>query len=229
MIQEFVREMNAEERAWVQRAMRPQPAGTRQSIITPEVWGLAVVWALTLVIIALTGGRNIGGFVFATAVGAGIVGYKLVAEARARARADAERRKNLEAFETRRSNALARVLEDGRVTVKRVHAVAVVEIEPIEDEGYGYVFDLGDGRVLFIKGDHFFPEDEEAAWPNTDFEIVRAAADGRILDVHCHGTELPPLRVIPGHAVDAQKGWDEREEVLHMSMDEVVRSVLRNP
>jgi hypothetical protein len=225
MIQEFVREMSAEERAWVQRAMRPHPAGTRQSIITPEVWGIAVVWALTLVVVAFMGGGNIGGFVFATAVGAAIVGRKLVAAARA----NAERHKNLEAFATRRSSALARVLEDGRVTVKRVRAVAVVEIEPIEDEGTGYVFDLGDGRVLFIKGSYYFPEDDEAPWPNTDFEIVRAAADGMILDVHCHGTELLPLRVVPGKDVDPQKGWDEREEVLHMSVDEAVRSVLRAP
>ncbi|HEU0300708.1 MAG TPA: hypothetical protein VFR37_14660 [Longimicrobium sp.] len=229
MIQEFVREMNAEERAWLQRAMQPQTREVGRSIVTSEVWGIAVVWILTLVVAALMSRGNIGGFVIATAVGAAIVGYKLVAEARARARADAERHKNLEAFATRRSSALARALEDGRVTVKRVHAVAVVEIEPIEDEGYGYVFDLGDGRVLFIKGDHYFPEDEDAAWPNTNFEIVRVAADGMILNIYCHGTELPPLRVIRRGEVDPGTGWDEREEVLHMSMDEAVRTVLRNP
>jgi hypothetical protein len=121
------------------------------------------------------------------------------------------------------------MLQDGRVVVKRVHAVAVVEIEPLEDEGTGYVFDLGDGRGLFLKGDDYFPADEDAVWPSTEFEIVRAAADGRVLDVHCHGAALPPLRVIPGDDVDPQKGWDAREEVLHMSVDEAVRTVLRNP
>lgn len=91
------------------------------------------------------------------------------------------------------------------------------------------MFDLGDGRVLFLKGPCYFPSDEDAPWPSTDFEIVRAAADGTMLGLHCHGTALPPLRVVPGDDVDPQKGWDEREEVLHMSVDDAVRSVLRNP
>jgi hypothetical protein len=224
MIQEFVREMSAEERASLQSAMRPQPAGVWQSDSSRETWGLAAVWIITLVAVALMGGANKGGFAAGAAVGALWVGYRVVAAAVAKAR----RRKFQEGYAAHRSHELARVLEDGRVTVKRVRAVAVVEIEPLEDEGTGYVFDLGDGRVLFLKGDDCFPADE-ASWPNTDFEIVRAAADGRILDVHCHGTALPPLRVVPGDDVDPRKGWDAREEVLHMSVDEAVRTVLRTP
>ncbi len=225
MIQEFVREMNAEERAWVQRAMQPQWPSTRQSLITSEMWGPVVVVVLTFVVLALAG-ANRGGLAVAATAFAIVGGYKFVAARRRAAREEAIRHKNLEAFQARRFSKLARALEDGRVTVKRVHAVAVVEIEPIEDEGTGYVFDLGDGRVLFIKGTDYFPEDEEASWPNTDFEIVRTVAAGQLLDVYCHGTALPPMRVIPGNQVDPEKGWDEREEVLQMSMDDALRTVL---
>jgi len=222
MIQDYTREMTAEERASLQNALRPQPPGVWQSRgDARETWGLAAVWILTLVVIASFGRVNPGGLAAGIAVGAILIGRRLVAATRGKAKH--------QTFQTehaaRRAREVARVLEDGRVTVRRVRAVAVVEIEPLEDEGTGYVFDLGDGRVLFIKGE-YFRADGEAPWPNTEFEIVRTIADGEILDVHCHGTALPPLRVIPGDDVDPQAGWDEREEVLHMSVDEAVRTVL---
>lgn len=224
MIQESVREMNAEERAWLQSAMRPQPAAIGQSDRAWETWGLAAVWILTLVVIAGMGGTNAGGLAVAAAAGALFFGYQIAAEAVRKAR----RREFRDAHTTRMSRELARALEDGRVMVKRVRAVAVVEIEPLEDEGTGYVFDLGDGRVLFLKGDDYVPAEEGAPWPNTDFEIVRTADGSLILDLYCHGTSLPPLRVVRRDDVDPETGWDEREEVLEMSLDEAVRTVLRD-
>jgi hypothetical protein len=224
MIQEAVRALSADERAWLQSAMRPQPTGTWQSDESRETWGLAAVWILTLVVVAWFGRMNIGGIVAAVLVGAILVGRRLVA---ARVR-KARRGKFNQEHTARRSREIALVLQDGRVTVRRVCAVAVVEIEPLEDEGTGYVFDLGDGRVLFFKGDACLPTDAEAPWPSTEFEIVRTAADGELLDVYCHGTALPPLRVVPSGDVDPERGWDEREEVLHMSMDEAVRTILRD-
>jgi len=225
MIEEFVREMSAEERASLQRAMRPRPAGVRHSDDARETWVLVVVWILVLVVIALAGGRSVAGFVAALAAGGVLVGHRLVKAAVKKAR----RRKFFERYDAHRSREIARVLEDGRVTVRRVHAVAVVEIEPLEDEGTGYVFDLGDGRVLFFKADFFLVDGDEPPWPNTDFEIVRAAANGELLDVRCHGTALPPLRVVHHDDVDPEKGWDAREEVLQVSVDEAVRTVLRDP
>ncbi|HUR06336.1 MAG TPA: hypothetical protein VM347_27565, partial [Nonomuraea sp.] len=87
----------------------------------------------------------------------------------------------------------------------------------------------GDGRVLFLKGQDYRPTEEDDRWPNTDFELVRTVAEGRFMSLICHGSTLPPLRVVPGDDVDPQKGWDEREEVLEMSMDEAVRTVLSIP
>lgn len=228
MIQEYVREMTTDERASLQGAMRPEPARARRPTlrsIEPETWGLALVAVLTLAVIALAGGSR-GGLAIAAAAGVLVGGYQLAAAARRNAR----RREFGEAYAARRHRELVRVLEDGRATVKRVRAVAVVEIEPFEDEGPGYVFDLGDGRVLFVKGQDFsLPDDEDSPWPNTDFEIVRAATDGTMLGLRCHGTALRPLRVVPAADVDPQKGWDEREEVLQMSVDEAVRTVLLKP
>jgi hypothetical protein len=139
-------------------------------------------------------------------------------------------REYADAYLAKRQRELARVLEDGRVTVKRVPAVAVVELEPMEDEGSGYLFDLGDGRVLFLKGQEYMPTgDDDPPWPNTEFEIVRATLDNTFIDLHCHGDALPPLRVIPGDDCDPESAWHEREEVLDITLDEAVKTVLRQP
>ena len=47
-----------------------------------------------------------------------------------------------------------------------------------------------------------------------------------MLGLRCQGALLRPMRVIPASMVDPQKGWEEREDVLQMSVDQAVRSVL---
>ena len=217
--------MSAAERAELQLAMRSQPPRRRQPLIPSETWGLALVATLTLAIIALSGG-NRGGLAIAGAAVVLVVGYQIVAAAIRNART----RSYGDAHTARRHRDLARVLEDGRVTVKRVRPVAVVELEPMEDEGSGYLFDLGDGRVLFLKGSDYRPlSDDDPPWPNADFEIVRAALDDTFLDLRCHGDPLPPIRVIPGDECDPETAWAEREEVLDMTLEEAVKTVLRKP
>lgn len=230
MIQESVRELTADERAWLQSSTRlPVAYSGRQRLVGAEAWGVV---AGVLFAIVMGAGKTRAGLVIALAAG-GLIGGWLVA---ARAVHNIRNRKSnaaiqasREAHAARMERDLARVLEDGRAAVTRVRATAVVEIEPLEDEGTGYVFDVGEGRVLFIKGPDYFPSDDGVPWPNTDFEIVRAAADSRLLDVHCHGAALAPLRVVPRDDVDPQRGWDEREEVLEMSVDDAVRTILRDP
>jgi hypothetical protein len=228
MIQESVRAMTVDERDSLQRTTRlPVAYRGRRRVLGPEAWGAigGVLFA-----IAMGAGKSRAGLAIALAAGGLVGGWPIISAAirNVRTRKSAAAiRASREAYAARMDRDLARVLEDGRVTVKRVRAVAVVEIEALEDEGTGYVFDLGDGRVLFIKGPDYFPSDDEMPWPNTDFDIVRAAADGRLLDVHCHGVALPPLRVVPRDDVDPQRGWGEREEVLEMSVDDAVRTILR--
>jgi hypothetical protein len=229
MIQESVRELTADERAWLQKTTRlPVPYGGRQRLMGPEAWG---VLAGVLFAIVMGAGKTRAGLMIALAAGGLIGGWQVAARAVHNVR---NRKTNAAIQASRQAHAaqmdreLARVLQDGRATVKRVRSTAVVEIEPLEDEGTGYVFDVGEGRVLFIKGPDYFPSEDGMAWPNTEFEIVRAAADGRLLDVHCHGAALAPLRVVPRDEVDPERGWDEREEVLEMSVDDAVRTILRD-
>ena len=223
-----MREMTEDERLAMQGAIRPPPTvlleRARRSM-TLAAAGLVVLAGFGVA--ALAGLVPLpGGLVAAILGGGGMFCFDRLADAR---RDYARERRTRHDFQVRAAPELERMLEDGRVAVKRVGAVAVVEIEPIEDEGYGYIFDLGDGRILFLKGQDYDPVDEEIPWPNTDFEIVRAVTDGRWIDLYCHGEFLPPVRVVRREECDPQAAWDEREEVLHLSLDDTVKTILRAP
>ncbi len=222
MIHESVRKMTAEERLAFQRAVHSGP--TRPS---PVRWPLAagLVTAAALVVAAGVAGLIPGGLAAALAGVAMFALYDNVVAPRAGQRRMQKRR---EEFAAESERALARVLDDGRVSVKRVRAVAVVEIEPMEDEGPGYLFDLGDGHVLFLRGQEYgLADDDGVSWPNTDFDIVRTVAEGRMLDLACHGQVLAPVRIIRGDEVDPELPWGDREEVLDLTLDQAVKTVLR--
>jgi hypothetical protein len=174
----------------------------------------------TLAVIAAAGGSR-GGLAIALTAGLLWSGYHLIVAARQRTR----RRHFAEAHRERRRAELEKILQNGMARVKRVKAVSVVELAAFEDEGPGYVFDLGDGRVLFVKGQDFASPDDDGPWPNTEFEIVRAAADGTMLGLRCHGALLRPMRVIPASIVDPQKGWEERPAIARSPSRPLLRPV----
>ena len=222
MVEEYARPLSPEEQDALRRSIEPlRPRGRALSAIPPERWLPPVVGLGTLAVIAAAGGSR-GGLAIALTAGLLWSGYHLIAAARQRTR----QRHFAEAHRKRRRVELEKILQHGMARVKRVKAVSVVELAAFEDEGPGYVFDLRDGRVLFVKGQDFASPDDDAPWPNTEFEIVRAGADGTMLGLRCHGALLRPMRVIPASIVDPQKGWQEREDVLQMSVDQAVRSVL---
>lgn len=225
MIEEFVRPMTAEERESLETTMRPQAAPPLRytlGIVRNHLVGLAISVVLVVVLLAAAGPRYRGLAVFLAGGGLFFVVeiYKAFAER-------AELRRRWIKHEAQRHPELAHALADGRVTVKRVRAVAVVQIEPLEDEGTGYLFDLGDGRVLALKGAHYSSFDGEAELPNSEFDIVRLATDRTLLGVYCRGEALTPLRVIGSDDYgDPEEWWSEREEVMNVSLDEAVRTVV---
>ena len=60
-------------------------------------------------------------------------------------------------------------LRGGQVREVRVQASAVVELEEVEDEGACYAFDVGNGTVVFISGQEFYPS---RTFPNADFSLI---------------------------------------------------------
>lgn len=121
---------------------------------------------------------------------------------------------------------IKKALQDGMVTVRKVTASAVVELVEFEDEGGGYVFDIGDNQSLFLKGQHIFPASEEMPWPNSDFEIVRTIMGDRWVGIFCHGNMLTPIRSIELSDCREDVAWMSCEEVVEQSYESFATSLL---
>lgn len=117
-------------------------------------------------------------------------------------------------------------LADGQVIVKEVAATAVIELAEYEDEGSGWLFDIGAGQVLFLKGQSYEPEDESLPWPNSEFEIVRTRHGKMWVGIFCHGEELEPVRVLELSDCRHEIAWKDGEELLAGEINSVADSLL---
>lgn len=78
-----------------------------------------------------------------------------------------------------------------------VVAEAYAEFEEVEDEGACYAFDLGDGRIVFLAGQQFYPS---SRFPSLDFSVVCPLdEDGGSADmwIEKRGPAAAPDRVVP--------------------------------
>ncbi|HEX8393948.1 MAG TPA: hypothetical protein VF665_16515 [Longimicrobium sp.] len=219
MIQETIRQITAEERDAMPVPLPPRCIAPRSPGFREEAWMLgvgALVLAGIVVIQGVPRGAHAAGLFSASMV-------PVVLFVRAYVR-DLRFRRAHPPVLVPATPPPPGVREDGRVVVKRVTACAVVEIEEVEDEGRGWLYDLGDGRVLFLKGLDYSPLDDDTPWPNTEFEIVRGLVDREFVAMAYHGRALAPLRVIRRDEYDVQAMWDEREEVIEGTLEEVIRT-----
>lgn len=121
---------------------------------------------------------------------------------------------------------IERALLDGMVAVRNIHATAVIELVEFEDEGGGFIFDLGNGQVLFLKGQQYFPVKDEMQWPNSDFEIVRTVHGNRWVGIFCYGSGLNPIRTIETTDCKEEIAWAEREEVVESDLETFASSLM---
>ena len=122
---------------------------------------------------------------------------------------------------------IRKALADGTVRAISVEAAAVVTIEECEDEGAGFVFDVGDGKLLFVKGQQYWPAEEGMAWPNSSFEIVRTVVGNRWVGIFCHGAPLEPVEVLQTAECREDLVWAECEETVEASLGDFTRSIRR--
>lgn len=102
-----------------------------------------------------------------------------------------------------------------------VVAEAFAEFEEVEDEGACYAFDLGDGRLVFLTGQQFYPS---AGFPSLDFSVVYPLdEDARSVDmwIEKRGPAAEPDRVIP-----AAVKWELADRI--PALLEVVRGSLES-
>ncbi len=122
---------------------------------------------------------------------------------------------------------IKKALGDGNVFVKKVSANAVIEIIEFEDEGSGYIYDVGDGKILLLKGQRFFPINDDMRWPNSEFEMVRTVHGDVWVGIFCFGDELTPVRVLETSECIDDIVWAEREEVLDGDIEHFAQSITK--
>lgn len=126
---------------------------------------------------------------------------------------------------------LQAALKEGRVAVRHVTALGVIEIGEGEDEGPGYLFDVGDGKTLFLKGQRYIPAEasDDRHWPNTDFEIVRSATEQLWIGLFCSGKKLEPSAIMESTKCKDDVTWSEREELVQGTPELVFKTLLKAP
>ncbi len=118
-------------------------------------------------------------------------------------------------------------LDDGQVFVKKVSAEAVIEIVEFEDEGSGYIYDVGDGKILFLKGQRFYPVNDDMSWPNSKFEIVRTVHGDMWVGIFCSGVQLTAIREIKTSECADDIVWADREDILDGDIEQFAKSITK--
>ena len=123
--------------------------------------------------------------------------------------------------------AICKILEDGRVLSKEVTASEVYEIEEYEDEGPGFIFDVGGGMSLLLKGQKYAPEEDEMPWPASSFSLVRSVDGTLWVGLFSTGQILNPSRKIKMKDCTDTFAWSEHEAVLNETPEDVLKGLIR--
>jgi len=117
-------------------------------------------------------------------------------------------------------------LENGRASVCSITSDRAIVIEDWVYDDPAYIFDLGDGRSLYLRGPEYRPKDDDAPWPARQFEIVRTSPDGLWVGVFTGREPLSQVRRVP-MAEMPESYWyscePKTEAVLPGRPDEILR------
>lgn len=131
------------------------------------------------------------------------------------------------AFEKTALASMQSALATAQVRATDVEASAVIELEQFEDEGEGYVFDVGGQQCLILKGQTYWPHNTERAWPATAFSIVRTPEGNHWLGLFVTGQPLEPIRRIDPKHLREEFVFADLEELRGGSLQDVVKSLCR--
>lgn len=119
-------------------------------------------------------------------------------------------------------------IQDGMALVKAFEASRVVELEEFEDEGVGYIFDVGEGQLLFLKGQEYRSAEDGKPWPNSKFEIVRTRLGQHWVGLFCAGEALTPIESLKSSDLTEDALSRVREEVVHSDIESLLATVRRS-
>jgi hypothetical protein len=232
MIQEYTREMNAQERAVLEEIIDGSVSPTIKNYLKPVTyWTIVMILSMALAIglVILAAEKLSGALMVFVMLCPGlllVVGvfslFMVINLVGSYFRELCLYRQ----FKRDRIPAVQKALSENKVYVKGVRASSVIVVEAFDDEGDGFVFDLENGRILFLQGDQYYPARDDMSWPNSDFEIVQSL-DGNVwIGVFCYGAALIPDRVIKNGPFKEEVLLNDHEDIVEASMGDFVKSIL---
>ncbi|HBC64385.1 MAG TPA: hypothetical protein DC058_24620 [Planctomycetaceae bacterium] len=99
-------------------------------------------------------------------------------------------------FAMNNASAIRAAIDNGLACVCRVRSDSVVVVQEDEDGGSAYIFDLGDGSSLYLRGQEYFPDLESSPWPARQFEIVRTQVDRLLVGVFAGSEPAADIREV---------------------------------
>jgi hypothetical protein len=229
MIDEFTREMSAQEREYLQERINSKPlVSLTDTLKWSVIWSVSLVGLIAFAALLFAFLAEVNELLASVAAGIAMLPgiiclYCLLAVISSYFRW----RRDFHDFKRNRLPLLKQAFERGVVHTKRVTASSVIVIQEFEDEGSGYIFDIGDGKSLLLKGQWCFPFEESMPWPASEFEMVRTV-DGVIwLGLFSRRDRLAPIKTIPIDECTMEFAWSDREEVLNGDPETVLRGVLK--
>ena len=120
------------------------------------------------------------------------------------------------------AGAIDSALQTGTVEELRISSEAFVSLDEVADEGACFALDAGDGGIIFVTGQEFYPT---RAFPSADFSLVHVYdARKRLVDfrIDNRGRPLVPVRTIPA-AVKRRLRWPAHLERIEGRLEDLER------
>ena len=225
MVRRETRRMNEQEAAVLRKTAEWAPGVSVGGTVRSVAVSMACLIALALVAYGAVRWRPpaiVGGMAGGVLLVAGIIcTYIIIASIQSHVHWSRHQREH----QQRDVPVIQAALRDATVNAMVVRATAVATIQQFEDEGDGFIFDVGDGQLLFLKGQQYWPIDDTMPWPNTEFEIVRTAVGDRWIGIFCSGEGLEPATVLQSAECSEEVVWGDHEDLLHVPMAEFLQSI----
>lgn len=228
MIQETVRRLKDQERRSLEEQLAASsPVTGRETLKWGFIWtgGLTMLGLFAAGLIAIGPNPVLAGLVGGILVVAGIIClYALIITVSS----FFHWRKGYRDFAANTIPLIRKVLAEDQVLSRDVTASEVYEIEAFEDEGSGYIFALGTGKSLLLKGQKYVPDDDQMPWPATEFSLVRSVDNSLWIGVFSSGQEMSPARTVEMQECSDEFIWSEREEVIDGQPEDVLKGIMKS-
>ena len=214
MLEKYERPFNVAERASLAAGLDRGPPSRRRMLRWLSIWlaivavGILILSCIALLFDGKPGwpaliGAVLAGVTFVACIIAGYCAYAVVAGYRRTVYYAAN-------FAQKTAPQIRAALQDGRTSVCRVTSVGVIVIEEFEDEGSAFIYDLGDGTCLYLRGEGYYLDNVPGtSWPVRQFDLVRAAANDLWLGVFNRERRLEPELEVSMEEMPREYAWGD--------------------